>query len=145
MIEQARPAYHYAIDAMDAKMREARKSQQAEVSFAKIMLAYHRGAEAIAQTQLKYGQDEEMRALAQQIIDEQLTEIIALQSWLESQGIETYPRVLPLADSNAPLAETDALGVEGEKVKEAEPKSANIKETKAQIPEVRATEVKAAK
>lgn len=92
--EETRPAYHYAIDAMVIKMREARDSELPDVVFAKAMLAHHRGAEALAKIQLKYGKDEEMRALAAQIIEEQLPEIAQLDAWLQARGIVMSPRLV---------------------------------------------------
>lgn len=94
LTEQTRPAYHYAIEAMNTKMRDARNSNEADVVFAKVMLAHHRGAEAIAKIQLKYGKDEEMRALAAQIIEEQLPEMARLDAWLRARGIVMSPRLV---------------------------------------------------
>lgn len=94
LTEQTRPAYQYAIDAMVQKMREARNSNEADVVFAKVMLAHHRGAEAIAKIQLNYGKDEEMRALAAQIIEEQLPEMARLDAWLRARGIVMSPRLV---------------------------------------------------
>lgn len=97
---EARQAYQYAMDAMNHRMLTGIASQSPDVIFAKTILAHHRGAEAMAKIQLKYGENEEMRALAEQIINEQLGEIAALEAWLESQGVETNPRlVAPIASA----------------------------------------------
>ena len=53
-----------------------------DTAFAKAMLGHHRGAVEMAKIQLKYGTDEEMRQLAQAIIDGQQTEIEHMQQWI---------------------------------------------------------------
>lgn len=106
--EQTRPAYHYAIDAMSGKMIEAIMSADPDIAFAKAMLAHHRGAEAMAKIQLQYGSDPEMKALAAQIIKEQLPEMEQLIAWLKSRGIEMNPRLVPLPETtnDSDIAET---------------------------------------
>jgi uncharacterized protein (DUF305 family) len=46
------------------------------------MLPHHIGAVEMAKIQLKYGTDEEMRQLAQNIIDTQQAEIELMQHWI---------------------------------------------------------------
>jgi len=99
---QIRESYHYAIAAMNERIRTAIASPKPDLIFAQTMLAHHRGAEAIANIQLKYGNDAEMRQLAAQIIEEQFPEIKALEAWLLTQGIDAKPRLVPLADAAEP-------------------------------------------
>ncbi|WP_131668365.1 DUF305 domain-containing protein [Psychrobacter pygoscelis] len=95
---KARQAYHYALQAMHQRMLAGTTAQNPDIIFAQTMLAHHRGAESMAKIQLKYGKNEEMRALAEQIIDEQLGEIEALRAWLATQGIKDNPRLIePIA------------------------------------------------
>ena len=100
---QIRESYHYAISAMNERIRLAINAATPDLIFAQTMLAHHRGAEAIANIQLKYGNDAEMRQLAAQIIEEQRSEIAALEAWLLSQGIDAKPRLVPLTDNAEPL------------------------------------------
>ncbi len=50
--------------------------------FAQLMQDHHQSAVEMAQSELKYGRTTSMKALAQQIIDEQTMEIKTLQTWL---------------------------------------------------------------
>ena len=58
-----------------------------DLAFARGMLPHHVGAIDMAEVQLKYGKDSEMRKLAQQIIDAQKPEIELMQSWIASNKV----------------------------------------------------------
>lgn len=64
-----------------------------DTAFAKSMLGHHRGAVGMAKTQLKYGTDDVMRQLAQDIIDNQQVEIDTLNKWLASHPDATKPKL----------------------------------------------------
>lgn len=53
-----------------------------DTAFAKGMLGHHRGAVNMAKIELKYGTNQEMRKLAQDIIDAQQPEIEVMQDWI---------------------------------------------------------------
>lgn len=55
-----------------------------DTAFAKSMLGLHRGAINMAELQLKYGTDNEMRSVAETIIDEQSQNIDIINKWLAS-------------------------------------------------------------
>lgn len=59
-----------------------------DVDFARGMIAHHQGAIDMAGALLDYGQDPEIRALAEAIIAAQEQEIAFLRSWLEQRGEE---------------------------------------------------------
>lgn len=63
-----------------------------DTAFAKGMLGHHRGAVEMAKIELKYGTDEAMRKLAQEIIDSQQTEIDIMNKWLASHPDAAKPR-----------------------------------------------------
>ncbi len=58
-------------------------SSNPDVAFAKGMIAHHQGAIQMAETQLKFGTDLEMRKLAEEIIKAQQPEIDQMQAWVK--------------------------------------------------------------
>ncbi|MGV8838834.1 MAG: CopM family metallochaperone [Bauldia sp.] len=50
--------------------------------FALMMIPHHQGAIAMAQVELEYGTDPDLRAMAQAIIDAQQAEITTFEAWL---------------------------------------------------------------
>ncbi|MBK4313773.1 DUF305 domain-containing protein [Enterobacter hormaechei] len=69
---------------MHDKMMAAVNEPNPDKAFAKGMIAHHEGAIAMAETELKYGKDPEMRKLAQDIIKAQKGEIEQMNKWLGS-------------------------------------------------------------
>lgn len=79
-------AYTKGMDEMHARMMEGMKTSDPDISFAKGMIAHHQGAIDMAQTELKYGKDPELRKLAEEIIKAQQPEIDQMQAWLEKNN-----------------------------------------------------------
>ena len=71
---------------MHDDMMQGILSEDADMAFAKGMLPHHEGAVAMAEVQLKYGKNEEMRKLAQEIIDAQKAEIDLMQNWINEHS-----------------------------------------------------------
>ncbi|MGE6244755.1 CopM family metallochaperone [Psychrobacter proteolyticus] len=63
-----------------------------DTAFAKSMLGHHRGAVEMAKIELKYGTDEAMRQLAQDVITAQQAEIDVLNKWLASHPDAAKPK-----------------------------------------------------
>lgn len=62
------------------------QATNADVAFVKCMIAHHEGAIALAQIELKYGKDDTLRKLAQDIIIMRSNEIRWMMSWLDSNA-----------------------------------------------------------
>ena len=67
---------------MHAAMSTVKPTGDNDVDFVKLMLPHHQAAIDMAKTQLAYGQDPQMRRLAQEIITDQQSEIELMQLWL---------------------------------------------------------------
>ncbi|SRR5258708_2466222 len=72
-----------SMEKMHAAMRSVERSGNSDVDFVRLMLPHHQAAIDMAKTQLLYGQDPQMRRLAQEIITDQRSEIELMQLWLK--------------------------------------------------------------
>ncbi len=80
-----RNEYAIGLDDMSNQMMLGIMSQNPDIAFAQALLPHHKGALAMAQVELRYGDDERMRHMADNIIDSQETEIQFIQQWLQKQ------------------------------------------------------------
>ena len=90
--------YSESMTKMHEEMMIGMDYNDPDAAFAQGMLGHHIGAVAMAEIELKYGTDEEMRKLAQEIIDAQQPEIKQMKTWLASNP-----------DSKTPTADTKAM------------------------------------
>ena len=70
---------------MHAAMASVQPTGENDVDFVRLMLPHHQAAIDMAKTQLAYGQDPQMRRLAQEIIADQQSEIELMQLWLRQR------------------------------------------------------------
>ena len=88
--EAMQQAYARSMDVLNGEMVLGIADPVPDMAFARGMLPHHIGAvEIAANIQLKYGTDEEMRQLAQDIIDGQQTEIEHMQQWIADANAST--------------------------------------------------------
>ena len=71
---------------MHQDMIAAAQYKDPDVAFAAGMLPHHIGAVKMAEVELKYGKDPEMRKLAEDIINAQQAEIEQMQKWLKAHN-----------------------------------------------------------
>ena len=70
---------------MHAAMTSVQPTGDNDVDFVRLMLPHHQAAIDMGKTQLAYGQDPQMRRLAQEIITDQQSEIELMQLWLRQR------------------------------------------------------------
>jgi len=84
---------------MEQEMKAAPMTGNPDVDFAAMMIPHHQGAVDMAKTQLKYGKDEKLRAMATTIIESQEKEIKEMQDRIEelqaSDSATTSPTPVP--------------------------------------------------
>jgi hypothetical protein len=71
---------------MNQDMMAAAQYKDPDVAFAAGMLPHHIGAVKMAEVELKYGKNPEMRKLAEDIINAQQAEIEQMQKWLKAHN-----------------------------------------------------------
>ncbi|CAE6758515.1 hypothetical protein R69927_01745 [Paraburkholderia domus] len=81
-----------AFKAVDEKMMQDMESPpytgDADKDFVAHMIPHHQGAVEMAQVQLKYGKDPELKRLARNIIKAQHDEIAFMQRWQAKHGVK---------------------------------------------------------
>ncbi len=75
------PAMQAAMERMQQGMG-APMSGDPDVDFARMMIPHHQSAIDMARSELEHGKDEELRRMAQKIIDDQEREIAELKDWI---------------------------------------------------------------
>jgi uncharacterized protein (DUF305 family) len=76
---------------MDTDMASAAMNGQADHDFAAMMIPHHQGAIEMAKAELRYGTDEVMRRLAEEILVDQQSEIDAMNLWLDKRAASLSP------------------------------------------------------
>jgi uncharacterized protein (DUF305 family) len=76
---------------MDKDMANAPMNGNPDHDFVTMMIPHHQGAIDMAETELKYGKDPEMKKLAKAIIAAQDKEIAQMNAWLKTDGAKAPP------------------------------------------------------
>ena len=71
---------------MNGPMMATHTIKDPDLAFHCGMIAHHAGAIAMAEVELQYGDDEQSKAMAQQIIDAQGPEIEEMTAWVEKNA-----------------------------------------------------------
>ncbi len=71
---------------MHDEMMQGMMKEDADVAFICGMIAHHRGALAMANVELKFGDNEEARGMAQKVIEAQTKEIADMTRWLQANA-----------------------------------------------------------
>ena len=71
---------------MHLAMKRVEPTGNSDSDFVRLMLPHHQAAIDMAKTQLLFGNDPQMRRLAQEIVTDQQTEIELMQAWLKRHG-----------------------------------------------------------
>ena len=85
-MSEAMAGYMAAMSKMDMPMMEGVQASDPDVAFVKGMIPHHQGAIDMAKVELQYGDDEQVKAWANQIIAAQEKEIAEMQEWLKAHG-----------------------------------------------------------
>ncbi|WP_198334242.1 CopM family metallochaperone [Psychrobacter namhaensis] len=105
--EAMQQAYAQSMETLHGDMVLGVADPVPDMAFARGMLPHHIGAVEMAKIQLKYGTDEEMRQLAQNIIDTQQAEIELMQHWiaaLETDKDTAAAKVKSEEDNQQPVS-----------------------------------------
>jgi uncharacterized protein (DUF305 family) len=78
-----------SMEKMHGDMRAIKPSGNSDVDFVNLMLPHHQAAINMARTELLYGQDPQMRRLAQEIVTDQQSETELMQLWLRRHGLRS--------------------------------------------------------
>ncbi|WEJ56878.1 DUF305 domain-containing protein [Devosia sp. FJ2-5-3] len=74
------------MDVTSQQMMDAMMATDIDVAFVCGMIPHHQGAINMARAELEHGDNAWAKALAQKVIDAQMTEIAEMTAWLEGEG-----------------------------------------------------------
>lgn len=78
-----------SMEKMHLGMAAVESSGNSDADFVRLMLPHHQAALDMAKVQLLYGKDPQMRRLAQEIIEDQQSEMELMQLWLKRRETDS--------------------------------------------------------
>ena len=87
-MDQAHTDLMMGMDEMNAQMMKGMTASDIDVAFVCGMIPHHQGAVSMAQVELKYGKDPELRKMAKDIIKAQQKEIAFMKKWQARHGVK---------------------------------------------------------
>ena len=84
-MDEDQMAFMQGMMATQDPMMRGLMAEDTDVAFACAMIPHHQGAISMAEVELQYGDSDEMRALAERVIEDQRREIEELTQWIEAQ------------------------------------------------------------
>ena len=78
-------AFMEGMMATEGPMMQGMMAADADIAFACAMIPHHHGAINLAEVELQHGDSDEMKQMAQKVIDDQKREIEQLTQWIEEQ------------------------------------------------------------
>jgi uncharacterized protein (DUF305 family) len=79
-----------SMERMHAAMASIEPSGNRDADFVKLMLPHHQGATDMAKAELLYGDDPQIRRLAQEIITDQESEVQLMRLWLKRHQARSH-------------------------------------------------------
>jgi uncharacterized protein (DUF305 family) len=70
----------------EGPMMQGMMAEDPDIAFACAMIPHHQGAINMAEVELEHGDSDEMKQMAQKVIDDQTREIGELKEWIEEQA-----------------------------------------------------------
>jgi uncharacterized protein (DUF305 family) len=84
--DEAHAALMAGMASMNHDMMSGMTAKDVDVAFVCSMIPHHQGAISMAKAELRYGDDDWARQLAQKVIDAQEKEIADMRAWLDQQS-----------------------------------------------------------
>ncbi|MFC4172409.1 copper-binding protein [Microvirga sp. GCM10011540] len=142
-IAQAQPAkgapaaYERVREVMDDRFKDMKLAGDPDKDFAAILLAHHEDVIFLARTQLEHGADEQLRQMAQKILDEHQKQISELKEWqVRNRSADYRAKADQPPHGSGPL---DQKGTPAPQVQAAAPAQAAAQPAATNLPTVSGT------
>jgi len=142
-IAQAQPAkgapaaYERVREVMDDRFKDMKLAGDPDRDFAALLIAHHEDLIFLARTQLEHGADEQLRRMAQRILDEQQKQIAELKEWqVRNRQADYRAKADQAPHGSGPL---DRTGTPAPQVQAAAPAQPAASAPASQLPMVSGT------